>query len=78
MDGQPFNKKPTLRVSIFFASTRKFFEILFATAQNTLSLFLNSYKANPKKNERVFSPSLYLSSLLLQSTYTITIDIILK
>jgi len=31
-----------------------------AIAQNTLSFFLQRCKPTPKKNERVFSPTLYL------------------
>jgi len=50
------NEQATLRDLIFFATARKNFGILFATAQNTLSFFLQTLKPNPKKNERVFSP----------------------
>lgn len=44
---------------LFFATAYFLFFNFLATAQNTLSFF--SYpQTNPKKNERVFSPTVYL------------------
>jgi hypothetical protein len=45
--------------------TKKF----YATAQNTLSFFLLTHKPPRKKNERVFSPTLYFAAMKILKSY---------
>jgi len=52
--------KPTSQLNevLFFATAHFLFFNFMAAAQNTLPFFCNP-QPNPKKNERVFSPTLF-------------------
>jgi hypothetical protein len=50
---------PTLKINLLKKPTHKKF---FATAQNTLSFFFATHNPTRKKNERVFSSTLYYAS----------------
>lgn len=50
---------------LFFATAHFLFFNFMPAAQNTLSFFCNRTKLPQKKNERVFSPSLCLTTKFL-------------
>jgi hypothetical protein len=60
---EPLTARPTSLSNevLFFATAHFLFFNFLATAQNTLSFFWNRTNPDLKKNERVFSPTLYFS-----------------